>query len=84
MYSIASLRARASLPLPLKFTDAEVAHYSKFTLLLYWGVDLHPEGGHRFVPDQEAKSLAQAAKFKAANPDILLFPYITGRSKSPP
>ena len=63
------------------FSDAEVAHYSRFTLLLYWGVDLEPEpahGAHWFVPDQEAKSLAQAAKFKAANPDVLLFPYITG------
>ena len=30
------------------------------------------------MPDQEARSLAQAAKFKAANPSVLLFPYITG------
>ena len=30
------------------------------------------------MPDQEAKSLAQAAKIKAVNPDVLLFPYITG------
>lgn len=62
------------------FSDAEVAHFANFTLLLFWGVDLEPEpgrGAHWFVPDQEAKSLAQAAKFKAANPDVLLFPYIT-------
>ena len=32
----------------------------------------------QYVPDQEAKSLAQAAKIKAVNPDVLLFPYITG------
>ena len=64
------------------FTDAEIAHYSKFNLLLFWGVDLQRDatryGPHWFVPDQEAKSLAQAAKFKAANPNLLLFPYITG------
>jgi hypothetical protein len=63
------------------FTDAEVALYSKFTLVLFWGVDNQPDpsrGPHQYVSDQEAKSLAQAAKIKAVNPDVLLFPYITG------
>lgn len=44
-------------------------------------MDNQPEpqyGPHWYKPDQEAKSLAQAAKFKAVNPDVLLFPYITG------
>ena len=30
------------------------------------------------MPDQEERSIAQAAKLKAINPDIQLFPYITG------
>lgn len=31
-----------------------------------------------WVADQEAQSIAQAAALKAANPNIQLFPYITG------
>lgn len=63
------------------FTDAEVDHFAKFTLLLFWGIDLRPDparGPGWWVPDQEAKSLAQAAAIKAKNPSIHLFPYIGG------
>lgn len=62
-------------------TADQVQHFSKFSLLLYWGIDLredHTQGSGWFVPDQEARSIAQAAALKAANPDIKLFPYITG------
>jgi hypothetical protein len=62
-------------------TADQVAHFSKFSLLLYWGIDLredHSKGPGWFVPDQEARAIAQAAALKAANPDIKLFPYITG------
>ena len=36
------------------------------------------QGPGWWVPDQEARTIAQAAKLKAINPDIQLFPYITG------
>ena len=63
------------------FTDDQVAHYAKFSLLLFWGVNLRPDptvGPGWWVPDQELQALRQAAAIKAINPDILLFPYITG------
>ena len=62
-------------------TVEQVAHFSKFSLLLFWGIDLRADpskGPGWYVPDQEAKTIAQAAALKAANPDIKLFPYITG------
>jgi hypothetical protein len=62
-------------------TAEQVSCFSKFSLLLYWGIDLRADplkGPGWYVPDQEAKTIAQAAALKAANPDIKLFPYITG------
>ena len=62
-------------------TADQVEYFSKFSLLLYWGIDVRPDpskGPGWYVPDQEGKSIAQAAVLKAANPDIKLFPYITG------
>ena len=66
-------------------TSLRTAHFSKFNLLLYSGIDgctdVRPDpskGPGWYIPDQEAKAIAQAAVLKAANPDIKLFPYITG------
>eukprot|EP00040_Diaphanoeca_grandis_P005930 m.35160 g.35160 ORF g.35160 m.35160 type:complete len:523 (-) comp17094_c0_seq1:233-1801(-) len=63
------------------FTDEQVEHFSKFNLLLFWGMDLikdNTKGPNWWVPNEECNTLKQAAALKAANPDILLFPYITG------
>ena len=62
-------------------TADQVEYFSKFSLLLYWGIDVRPDpskGPGWYVPDQEGKAIAQAAVLKAANKDIKLFPYITG------
>ena len=55
--------------------------FQGFDLLLFWGIDLRADptrGPGWWVPDQEAKSLAQAAAIKAVNPAIHLFPYVGG------
>eukprot|EP00039_Didymoeca_costata_P000074 m.44022 g.44022 ORF g.44022 m.44022 type:complete len:513 (+) comp10039_c0_seq1:34-1572(+) len=63
------------------FTEEEVAHYAKFNLILFWGINLTQDtskGPGWFIPIEESQSLQQAAAIKRINPNTRLFPYITG------